>query len=207
MNTKQRIISQAISLFNRHGVANVSVADLSKALNISKGNLTYHFANKSLILEAVFDHLVADINVHVDEFKQNDSGSLVADYYQLLMQTRAFVQQYSFFYTDILEIIRHYPSIAKRYRHLMAQRQAQGLAMINKWTALGILQPEPLPGHYQRIQHSIWMTLTFWQSQITILPYQEPDHAMAKQVMHMLWPYLTEQGKVLFNNLGVKYDG
>lgn len=52
-NTRQDILDMAQKLFNEYGYNNVATRDVSEALGISKGNLTYHFKKKEDIIEAI----------------------------------------------------------------------------------------------------------------------------------------------------------
>ena len=45
-NTRQLILDTAKRLFNERGYNGVSLKDIADELNISKGNLTYHFRKK-----------------------------------------------------------------------------------------------------------------------------------------------------------------
>jgi len=55
--TKERIVDTALQLFNESGSAAVSTNHIAAAMNISPGNLYYHFGNKDQIVAAVFDRL------------------------------------------------------------------------------------------------------------------------------------------------------
>jgi len=55
MKTKQRILQVSLELFNRLGEPNVTTVDISNEMEISPGNLYYHYRNKDDIIE----HLVA----------------------------------------------------------------------------------------------------------------------------------------------------
>lgn len=52
-NLKKQIIEKAIELFNEKGYESVTMRDISGALQISVGNLTYHFKKKDDILYAI----------------------------------------------------------------------------------------------------------------------------------------------------------
>ena len=43
MKLREKIISKAIELFNERGISSTSPNQIAAALNISPGNLTYHF--------------------------------------------------------------------------------------------------------------------------------------------------------------------
>lgn len=45
-NLKERILNKALELFNTYGYESVKMRDISSSLNISPGNLTYHFKKK-----------------------------------------------------------------------------------------------------------------------------------------------------------------
>ncbi|PWU20904.1 MAG: TetR/AcrR family transcriptional regulator [Bdellovibrio sp.] len=54
MKTKDRILMTSIELFNRHGIVAVTTNHIAKALDMSPGNLYFHFSNKEEIVRALF---------------------------------------------------------------------------------------------------------------------------------------------------------
>lgn len=46
MSIKHRIVQESLKLFNKHGLSRVGVRDIALHLNISPGNLSYHFPKK-----------------------------------------------------------------------------------------------------------------------------------------------------------------
>lgn len=194
MKTKVKIIKQAIALFNERGVSNVSVAHISDALGISKGNFTYHFANKALLLDAVFDFMAHDIGSRIAEADLEQNDVSLTSYLLVIAYTEAFTSDFSFFYTDLLDLSRSYPAVAARYDALITARKAQGLALMHQWETAGLLIAEPAPDHYQHIYHAIWMILTFWRTQQLLRPADNQERSMARQVFHVLQPYLTTEG-------------
>ena len=61
MKTAQRILDTAAGLFNERGERNVSASDVALELDISPGNLYYHFKGKDGILSALFLSFYRDI--------------------------------------------------------------------------------------------------------------------------------------------------
>ena len=55
MTTRSRILQTALTLFNEHGMYQTGVRDIARALDISPGNLSYHFARKEDLLIAILD--------------------------------------------------------------------------------------------------------------------------------------------------------
>ena len=62
LNTKQKIVSQAITLYNAKGVTNVTSRHIAKTLHMSHGNLEYHFPNKEILLMAIYGQMRKEIS-------------------------------------------------------------------------------------------------------------------------------------------------
>jgi hypothetical protein len=50
-NTRTRIVERSIALFNRGGLQNVAIEQIASDLQISPGNLTYHFKRKRDLID------------------------------------------------------------------------------------------------------------------------------------------------------------
>ncbi|MGJ1381958.1 TetR/AcrR family transcriptional regulator [Sphingobacterium siyangense] len=50
MNTKEKIIVGALKLYNRDGIRTVTTRQIAQELNISAGNLHYHFKHTEDIM-------------------------------------------------------------------------------------------------------------------------------------------------------------
>ncbi|MGL5315812.1 MAG: TetR/AcrR family transcriptional regulator [Peptostreptococcaceae bacterium] len=59
-NMKQNILIAASDLISKNGIKNTSLADIAKAVNISKGTLYYHYSSKD---DIICD--IADIHLNV----------------------------------------------------------------------------------------------------------------------------------------------
>ena len=61
MKTKDRILLTSLKLFNEQGERNVSTNHIAAYLNISPGNLYYHFRNKNEIVYQLFLQYQAEV--------------------------------------------------------------------------------------------------------------------------------------------------
>ncbi len=57
MKTKEKILLTSIELFNRNGVVAVTTNHIAKAMEISPGNLYFHYDNKEEILSELFKRM------------------------------------------------------------------------------------------------------------------------------------------------------
>ena len=76
--TAERILEVTLDLFNRFGEPNVSTTLISAELNISPGNLYYHYPAKDELINSLFDRYEATLSqlLHAAEDVRNveDAG-------------------------------------------------------------------------------------------------------------------------------------
>ncbi|BAF70844.1 TetR/AcrR family transcriptional regulator [Nitratiruptor sp. SB155-2] len=61
METKEKILFQALKLFNQFGTKDISTNHIAKATGISPGNLYYHFRNKEEIIRFLYQKMREEI--------------------------------------------------------------------------------------------------------------------------------------------------
>ena len=71
MKTKDKITNKALELFNEFGTNAVSTNHIAKALEMSPGNLYYHFKNKEEIIQELLKKMIeeykGEISVKTEE--------------------------------------------------------------------------------------------------------------------------------------------
>jgi TetR/AcrR family transcriptional repressor of nem operon len=85
--TRQRIIQKAAQVFNRHGFAGASIADLMEATGLEKGGIYRHFESKQELAEAAFDYAWVAVSAPRERGLAEQSSSLD----KLLLFVRNFV--------------------------------------------------------------------------------------------------------------------
>ena len=63
--TRQAIVEQVAPLFNKHGYAGVSMADIMAATGLEKGGIYRHFDSKEALAVAAFDYAIDLINQRI----------------------------------------------------------------------------------------------------------------------------------------------
>ena len=124
-DTPRRILNTSLALFNRHGEANVTTNQIANELDISPGNLHYHFKRKRVIVTRLFEAFGAEMNEVL-----LDPGDRALDledlwlYLHLLFET---VARYRFIYKDINDLLERYENLRRPFsRILERQRSSAG---------------------------------------------------------------------------------
>ena len=79
--TRNFIIEKSAPIFNMHGYKGTTMAQLTKAINMTKGAIYGNFADKDEIAIAAFDHNFADISKKIENVirsKDNACDKLIA---------------------------------------------------------------------------------------------------------------------------------
>ena len=100
--TRERILQAALSLMNRVGEPHVTTADIADEMNISPGNLYYHFRNKDDIIGELYGALEAKISPLLAAPAGRPTG--VEDLWLMLHLLFEQMWEYRFFYRDLDEI-------------------------------------------------------------------------------------------------------
>lgn len=121
MKTADRILSVSLDLFNFHGEANMSSVDIALELDISPGNLYYHFKGKEIIISSLFD-MYQQRMTKLLAAPENQSLTLEEFFYYLLLIFKV-SHEYRFFYRNPAEIAEKYPQIAKGFQRILVAKE------------------------------------------------------------------------------------
>jgi len=121
MKTADRILLVSLELFNQHGEANVSSVDIAMELDISPGNLYYHFKGKEIIITSLFEIYQQRMN-KILQAPENESLSLEEFFYYLLLIFQV-SHEFRFLYRNPAEMAEKYPQISKGFRRILANKE------------------------------------------------------------------------------------
>lgn len=200
-STKQRILDNAIALFNKNGIQNVTSRHIATEMGISYGNLDYHFKNKEALLLAVYKQMRAEMS---DSYisADPDLGSF-EQIHRLLQHLESFQYKFRFFNLDVLEISRSYPKINRLLKSTFSIRKEQMSDMLKQAIADGFFI-KSTEDNIGQLLLSIRIIITFWLSQEELLSDAESkknSSSMSGQIWQLLMPYMTEKGQFSYANL------
>ena len=100
--TAERILEVTLDLFNRFGEPNVSTTLISAELNISPGNLYYHYPAKDELINSLFDRYERSLNelLHAADNVRNVEDAWL--FFHMLFEL---IWQYRFLYRDLNDLL------------------------------------------------------------------------------------------------------
>ncbi len=200
MKLKEKIVKKAMELFNEHGICSTSPNQIATALNISTGNLTYHFRSKEILIEEIYKQMDAESQ----DFIKLEGYLTLDDFRKIMGSFRDFIQKNSFFFHDLVFILRNYPEVGKLYEKTNLKRLKQGRKLFDYYIETNRIIPEKQGINYDFLIHNIWMVGAFWDAQSKIftssLLFEKPMD-LVDMTWYMILPYLTEKGREEYDQI------
>jgi AcrR family transcriptional regulator len=194
MKTRDRILEVSLLLFNEEGEGALSSVDVANALEISPGNLYYHFKGKDAVIRALFDRFEEEMRVIL----RGSKGGLASIednwvYIYILLEE---IYDFRFFYRDLAGLLARYPDLAVRFRSLVAAKRQTIARILVDLEKLGLLTIEARLR--EPLTDQIITTLTFWLAgdALTKEVHDGPAliHKTVFQVMCLMVPYMGDAG-------------
>ncbi|MES1991890.1 MAG: TetR/AcrR family transcriptional regulator [Pseudomonadota bacterium] len=158
--TKDRILVASLRLFNENGYDTVTTARISEEVNISEGNLWYHFRTKKDLVKTHQNALIRRIDARLAIRSTPETVLDAYAHFNRLMFEE--VWEYQFLYRDQSEFGRTDPEVenkvARVYEHTTAILQKMYRHMIEA-KHLSIPEDEIAP-----LADNVWMVIRYWPS-------------------------------------------
>ena len=197
--TAERILATALDLFNRFGEPNVATTLIASDMGISPGNLFYHFPAKELLVNALFDEYLSEMNrllpAAADVRDMEHAWFFMHSLFELIWQ-------YRFIYRDLNDLLSKNRHLEEQTKTVLQHKQHAFEAMLTGLQTHGLLNQSPTERH-SCATHMV-VLLTWWLSYEYV---QNPRHALeetnaghsalrgAQQVLGLLLPYLSKLPK------------
>lgn len=110
-NTRNRILVTSLLLFNEHGEPNTRTNDIADEVDISPGNLHYHFRRKEEIVHALLEEFQVDARSVLHP--PADDAVTIDDFWLFLHLLLEFTAAYRFLFRDLESLAENYPKVRK----------------------------------------------------------------------------------------------
>jgi AcrR family transcriptional regulator len=203
-STRNRILAAGLLLFNDEGLAKITINRIAAELDISSGNLYYHFKNKEQIADWLirrFEGRMADIT--------KASGAVVAldDLWLILHLVLEAIQEYRFVYRDVDLLVRGSTRIAHRIQGITVQTVAAMQRMCLDLSKSSVIRATP--DEVRDLAVQMVFTATCWHTFARVWPAGNANADVAGRaayhVLTLLSPYLADDARLYLTYLRGKY--
>jgi AcrR family transcriptional regulator len=157
-DTPDRILEAALALFNAEGSHAVSTRHIAAKLEISPGNLYYHFANKEEIVLRLYERIEAQLMATLAP--RGDKPQTFETILQYLDDIFGHMWQFRFFYCDVNALLREVPGLKERYRDLAERVRTRSRAIFDSMVESGWMDASP--EQLDLLTTNAWIVLTQW---------------------------------------------
>ena len=136
--TRQRILDTSLAMFNAQGEPNVTTNHIADELEISPGNLYYHFRNKDDIIE----HLFGRYEERIDTALAAPSGRLpgLEDVWLQLHLVFECIWDYRFLYRDLANILSRNRRLRMRFARILKRADEQAHTVMRGLVQAGVMR-------------------------------------------------------------------
>ena len=195
-STRDRILDAALELFNEQGTAAVSTNHIAAAIEISPGNLYYHFRNKEDIIASLFDRLFTAWGTTYQ--LPPDRAPELADLAALIAANYRLIWTYRFAYREMAVLLHNAPDLQARYQELRRQGYDGFARLIEAFAAAGVLTRPKSDQEMHVLTELCWMISEQWPVNLEISG-RAFDTAGIQEGVGLMWhvfrPYLPAKGQ------------
>ena len=208
--TAERILEVTLELFNRFGEPNVSTTLISAELNISPGNLYYHYPAKDELINSLFDRYERALR---ELLQASDQVRNVEDAWLLFHMLFELIWQYRFLYRDLNDLLSKNRRLETHFQFVLRDKNQaiqNVMAGLTRGGAMKIETRDMAP-----VATSMAVVLTYWLSYEYVRDPRralEPDSAGAAllrgafHVLSLLMPYLEPAQRDHLHALAGQYE-
>lgn len=201
MKTRERILQTALRLFNEQGEPNVSTLEIANELEISPGNLYYHFHGKEPLVLELLERFQSEMAPLLDP--PAEARLDVEDYWLFLHLIVERLSQYRFLFQDLSNLAGRLPKLARGIRHWLNALKRTLAALLARLMAGGQLNSDTQA--LGQLVEQITLTLLFSLDYQRILGQEGEVRLVVYQIMMLVAPHLNQPSRSTVEHLAQRY--
>lgn len=207
MKTRDRILQTSLQLFNECGEPRITTNHIADEMDISPGNLYYHFRNKDDIIALLFQQFERrmDAALQAPERRVPDMEDMWL-YLHLVFES---IWEYRFLYRDLDNILGRNKKLRTHFRRILERKINTAAAICKGLVGAGVMVATP--EEIAALAQNIAVVATYWLNFQSIrgggTPGSDSDHLAlgAYQVLSLVAPFLKGEARQLLQQLGREY--
>jgi AcrR family transcriptional regulator len=193
LTTKVKIKEITLNMLNERGLSNVKMRDVSDAMKISIGNLTYHYPKWENLIDEIFGQFQEDIDKLYDSFPKDISD--VVGYIEQIYDIQV---RYAFLFSNFYIFFQQFPKYKTIEEEFFISRMMVMRQALEKLIEKGYLYPASSEHNYDLLVKNTWLILSGWYGFSMI--FKETKYAITKDefflsIWNMYVFHLTETGR------------
>jgi len=204
--TRERIVETSLRLFNEFGEPNVTTTVIADEMNISPGNLYYHFRNKDEITNTIFADFERELDLLFGTpLKRTPNVEDIWFFLHLLFET---IWKYRFIYRDLNDLLSRNRTVEVHFKNLLGRKVKAAKALCRGLVEAG--EMKALPVELDSLATNMVVVATYWLSFEYVRNPRNPQEGdlLARgvfQVMALAAPFLSGDSRMLFEKLAAEY--
>ena len=207
--TAERILEVTLELFNRFGEPNVSTTLISAELNISPGNLYYHYPAKDELVNSLFDRHEKSLG---ELLRAADQVRHVEDAWLFFHMLFELIWGYRFLYRDLNDLLSKNRRLETHFQQLLRHQNQAIQSLLQGLVRGGAMRIDSRD--MEPVATTMAVVLTYWLSYEYV---RDPRHALepeaagaallrgAYHVLCLLLPYLEAGQREHLHGLAGQY--
>jgi len=191
-------------MFNEQGEPNVTTNHIADEMDISPGNLYYHFRNKDDIIEQLFAR-----------YEERMDAALVApesrlpeleDIWLQLHLVFECIWDFRFLYRDLIDILSRNRRLRMRFARILKRASESSIEVMRGLVRAGIMRASA--AEIEATATNILVIATFWLNYASATGERDEQIAIRKgivQVMMLMAPFLRDAERVHLDTLTKAY--
>lgn len=202
--TRLRILDTSLAMFNLQGEPNVTTNHIADELEISPGNLYYHFRNKDDIIEQLFQRY----EERMDSALIAPEGRLpnLEDIWLQLHLVFECIWEYRFLYRDLVDILSRNRHLRMRFARILKRAAGNATTVMRGLVQAGVMRASAT--EIEGTATNILVIATFWLNYASVRGDKDEQEAIRNgivQVMMLISPFLRDEERVHLNTLTMAY--
>ncbi|EXI79200.1 MAG: DNA-binding transcriptional repressor AcrR [Candidatus Accumulibacter appositus] len=204
--TRERIVETSLRLFNDFGEPNVTTTVVADEMNISPGNLYYHFHNKDEIIEEIF--VVFEREIEETLAAPTRRLADVEDIWLFLHLLFEQIWKYRFFYRDLNDLLTRNRLLEIHFKQIMAHKVHTATILCEGLVSTGVMRATTQ--EVRALATNVAVLASYWLSfEYACDPRGKVESGRigrgVYQVMAMFSPFLLDEAKGLLEKLSREY--
>lgn len=193
---KKLILDAARALFNENGYHDVTIRMIALKMNMSSGNLNYHYKKREDIFEALYFEMVSEFDDRVHAL--SDTEVSIEQIKIDVERSMKRMLDYTFFWTDLYNLLSISTTVNDHFQAVYQKRVDGCFLLFEKMRAKGLMQDASFELEYNFLAERMINYGNTWLYSSGLYSNKSTQYTIDYHVnifLSILFPFLTLQGK------------